>query len=141
MWSLFRRSSRAGRSAPPTAASAPSPAAPAAQPSSPSKEARNMNEWNAMTYEGKNTILRVVRNEAQQMFEMAERPGAWDAPTACTGWSTRDVIAHIVDTTEGYFRAFDAARSGVEAPPPHGLVVMSQLVDKGASALRDIPQA
>ncbi len=100
-----------------------------------------MSEWNAMTYEGKDTILRVVRKEAERMFAMAERPEAWHAPTACTGWETRDVVAHIVDTIEGYFRAFDAAHGKGEVPPPHGLAVMSQLVDQGASALRDIPQA
>jgi uncharacterized protein (TIGR03083 family) len=99
-----------------------------------------MSEWNAMTYDGKNTILRVVRTEAERMFTMADRPQAWDAPTACQGWSTRDVIAHIVDTTEGYFRAFDAARGQGEVPAPHGLALMSRKVDEGASALRGIPQ-
>jgi uncharacterized protein (TIGR03083 family) len=100
-----------------------------------------MSEWNAMTYEGKNTILRVVRNEAEKLFSMADRSGAWDSPTACEGWSTRDVVAHIVDTTEGYFRAFDAANGKGEVPPAHGLAVMSRKVDEAASALRDIPQA
>jgi uncharacterized protein (TIGR03083 family) len=99
-----------------------------------------MSEWNAMTYDGKDTILRVVRTEAERMFAMAEGPQAWDAPTACAGWSTRDVIAHIVDTTEGYFRAFDAADGRGEVPAPHGLAVMSRKVDEGASALRGIPQ-
>jgi uncharacterized protein (TIGR03083 family) len=76
------------------------------------------------------------------MFAMADRPEAWDRPTtSCPGWSTRDVIAHIVDTTEGYFRAFDAARGGGHVPDPHGLAVMSRKVDEGASALRDLPQA
>lgn len=100
-----------------------------------------MSEWNAMTYEGKDTILRVVRQEAERMFAMAERPEAWEAPTACAGWTTRDIIAHIVDTTEGYFRAFDSARSGTEAPAPYGLAVMSEKVDEFASAFRGVPQA
>src|SRR5215472_3228000 len=82
-----------------------------------------MSEWNAMTYEGKDTILRVVRREADQMFELAGEPGAWDAPTACESWRVKDVIGHIVDTTEGYFRAFETARSGADAPSPHGMVV------------------
>jgi uncharacterized protein (TIGR03083 family) len=99
-----------------------------------------MSEWNAMTYDGKNTILKVVRTEAERLFRMAEHPQAWDAPTACAGWSTRDVVAHIVDTTEGYFRAFDAARGHGEVPAPHGLAVMSRKVDEGASALRGAPQ-
>jgi uncharacterized protein (TIGR03083 family) len=100
-----------------------------------------MSEWNAMTYEGKDTILRVVRTEAERMFEMADKPQNWRRPTACTGWETRDVIAHIVDTTEGYFAGFDAARGGAPVPDALGLAVMSQKVDEGASALREIPQA
>jgi uncharacterized protein (TIGR03083 family) len=100
-----------------------------------------MSEWNAMTYEGKDTILRVVRTEAERMFAMADKPQNWRRPTACTGWETRDVIAHIVDTTEGYFAGFDAARGGAPVPDALGLAVMSQRVDEGASALRDIPQA
>ncbi len=100
-----------------------------------------MSEWNAMTYEGKDTILRVVRNEAERMFALAERPEVWDAPTACEGWSTADIVGHIVDTTEGYFRAFDAARGGGEAPPPHGLPAMSTKANEGATAFRGVPQA
>jgi uncharacterized protein (TIGR03083 family) len=100
-----------------------------------------MTAWNAMTYEGKDTILGVVRTEAEKMFDLADRPEAWDAPTACEGWATRDIVAHIVDTTEGYFRAFDAARGEGEVPPPHGLAAMSQKANEGATALRDIPQA
>jgi uncharacterized protein (TIGR03083 family) len=99
-----------------------------------------MSEWNAMTYEGKDTILRVVRNEAEQMFAMAERPELWDAPTACEGWSTRDVVAHIVDTTEGYFKAFEAAGGAGEVPAPHGLAVMGQKVNEAATSFRGVPQ-
>ena len=100
-----------------------------------------MSEWNAMTYEGKDTILRVVRTEAERMFAMADQPEAWYRPTACPGWETRDVVAHIVDTVEGYFAGFDAARGGAPVPDALGLAVMSEKVDEGASALRDIPQA
>src|SRR6185437_16128378 len=71
-----------------------------------------MSAWNAMTYEGKDTILRVVREEAERMFAMAEAPGAWEAPTACSDWQVRDIIGHLVDTTEGYFKSFETARAG-----------------------------
>lgn len=99
-----------------------------------------MSEWDATSYEGKNTILRVVRYEADRLFALAEPPDAWDAPTACTGWSTRDVVAHIVDTTEGYFAAFDAARGKGEAGEAYGLPGMGERVNRQATALRDIPQ-
>jgi uncharacterized protein (TIGR03083 family) len=93
-----------------------------------------MSEWNAMTYEGKDTILRVVRREAGEMFALAEQPGAWEAPTACESWQVKDVIGHIVDTTEGYFRAFDTARAGIDAPAPYGLGVMHERAGRAARA-------
>jgi uncharacterized protein (TIGR03083 family) len=93
-----------------------------------------MSEWNAMTYEGKDTILRVVRREAGDMFALAEEPGAWDARTACESWKVRDVIGHIVDTTEGYFAAFDTARAGADAAAPYGLVAMHERAGRTAQA-------
>jgi uncharacterized protein (TIGR03083 family) len=100
-----------------------------------------MSEWNAMTYEGKDTILRVVQREADQMFALAEQPGAWDAPTACESWRVKDVIGHIVDTTEGYFAAFDTARAGADAPTPHGLAVMHEMAGSSAQRFADLSQA
>jgi uncharacterized protein (TIGR03083 family) len=98
-----------------------------------------MSAWNAMTYEGKDTILRVVRHEAERMFTMAAAPGAWEAPTACEEWQVRDVIGHIVDTTEGYFKAFETARAG-GAAQAYGLSVMHQMAGDGGRAFRDHSQ-
>src|SRR5579871_765356 len=104
------------------------------------REETDMSAWNAMTYEGKDTILRVVRDEAERMFAMAEAPGAWEEPTAATEWQVRDIIGHIVDTTEGYFKAFETARSGGTADA-HGLAVMHELAGDGGRAFRGVPQA
>src|SRR6201993_2665040 len=98
-------------------------------------------EWNAMTYAGKPTILRVVRDEANRMFALAERPGAWDAPTACESWEVRDVIGHLVDTTEGYFRAFDVARSGATPENAFGLLGMHERAGDSAQQFRNLSQA
>ena len=70
-----------------------------------------MTEWNAMTYAGKDTILRVVRDEAARMFELAEQPGAWDAPTACESWQVRDVIGHVVSAWQRKYGTRVARRS------------------------------
>ncbi|MFI6483979.1 maleylpyruvate isomerase family mycothiol-dependent enzyme [Nonomuraea sp. NPDC050663] len=99
-----------------------------------------MSQWDATSYEGKDTILRVVREEAERLFAMAEPEQAWTAPTACPGWSVRDVVAHIVDTTEGYFAAFDAARSSGSSGTPYGLTGMGERVNEQAVALRAVPQ-
>jgi uncharacterized protein (TIGR03083 family) len=99
-----------------------------------------MSAWNALTYEGKDTILRVVREEAERMFAMAEAPGAWEAPTAAGDWQVRDVIGHIVDTTEGYFKSFEVARAGNSAEA-HGLPAMHELAGAGGRSFRGVPQA
>jgi len=99
-----------------------------------------MGEWDATTYEGKDTILRVVRQEADRLFALAEPPEVWERETACARWSARDVVGHIVDTTEGYFAAFDAARSHTEAAAPFGLAAMSQVAGDRAIAFRDMSQ-
>ena len=99
-----------------------------------------MSEWNALTYEGKDTILRVVRDEAERMFAMAEAPGAWEAPTACEDWQVRDIIGHVVDTTEGYFKSFEIARAGGSADA-YGLPSMHELAGAGGKAFRNVSQA
>jgi uncharacterized protein (TIGR03083 family) len=98
-----------------------------------------MSEWDLTTAQGKPTILRVVREEANRMFAMAEPTEAWKAPTACAGWTTADVIGHIVDTTEGYFEAFDAARRG-EARDVYGLPGMGARANEQAVSFRDVSQ-
>lgn len=99
-----------------------------------------MSEWDATSFEGKSTILRVVRHEAERLFALAEPKEAWDAPTACPGWAVRDVVGHIVDTTEGYFAAFEAARAGRETEPAYGLAGMGERVNQKATEFRDTPQ-
>src|SRR5215469_4622023 len=105
------------------------------------KKVRSMSEWNAMTYEGKDTILRVVNDQANQMFSLAERPDAWSAATACESWEVRDIIGHLVDTTEGYFRAFDIARSGATAENAYGLLGMHERAGDSARSFRKLSQA
>ena len=100
-----------------------------------------MSSWNAMTYEGKDTILRVVRHEAEQFFAMVDSDEAWEAPTGAGHWQVRDLVGHIVDTTEAYFVAFDAARGGTEMPAAYGLPGMAARVDKMATALRSEPRS
>jgi uncharacterized protein (TIGR03083 family) len=100
-----------------------------------------MSSWNAMTYDGKDTILRVVRSEAAQFFDMVDNDQIWEGPTGAGSWQVRDIVAHIVDTTEGYFVAFDAVRGHAEVPPPYGLPGMAARVNEQALALRPEPRA
>jgi len=99
-----------------------------------------MTEWDATGYDAKDTLLRVVRTEAEGMFGLARAPGAWERETACPGWEVRDVVGHIIDVTESYFVGFDAARSGTAAPDALGLHDMADLLDEGAKVHRELGQ-
>ena len=90
-----------------------------------------MSGWNAMNFDAKENLLRVVRNQAEGMFALASAPEAWEAPTACPEWQVRDIIGHIIDVTESYFVGFDAARSGTTVPDALGVRVMQDRLDEG----------
>ena len=98
------------------------------------------NEWNAMSYEGKDNILRVVRREAEQMMELASPPDVWETQTASEEWQVRDVIGHLVDTTEGYFVSLDAAHGKETMGDAYGVTGMAERVNEQAKALRSVPQ-
>jgi uncharacterized protein (TIGR03083 family) len=100
-----------------------------------------MNDWNAMNYEAKDNLLRVVREEAAGLFALAGEPGAWEAPTGCPRWQVRDIVGHIIDVTESYFVGFDAARSGSSVAEALGVRAMQETLDVGAKALRTLSQA
>jgi uncharacterized protein (TIGR03083 family) len=98
-------------------------------------------QWDATNPASKENLLRVVRDEAERMFALAEVPENWEKPTASGHWQVRDIIGHMVDVTEGYLDAFRICRAGEEAEPPVGLLAMAQRLDERAQALRSVPQA
>jgi uncharacterized protein (TIGR03083 family) len=99
-----------------------------------------MSEWNAMGYDARDNLLRVVRHEADRFFALASPPAAWQAPTACPKWEVRDVVGHLIDVTESYFVGFDAARGGAVAPDALGMKVMGERLDEGARQHRTLNQ-
>ena len=100
-----------------------------------------MNDWDATDYAAKDNLLRVVRLEAEALFAMAEAGDTWTAPTACPQWQVRDIVGHLIDVTESYFTGFGAAATGTEPDAPLGLKVMSERLDQGAKAHRELGQA
>ena len=99
-----------------------------------------MSEWNFMDYGSKDNLLRVLDEEARGLLALASEPGTWEAPTAAGHWEVRDIVGHLVDTTEGYFGGFDAARGTGQAPEALGVRGMNKHVDAGAQAFRGTSQ-
>jgi uncharacterized protein (TIGR03083 family) len=97
--------------------------------------------WNFMDPGSRGHIDRVWRRESDGMLSLASDPDIWQAPTGAGHWQVRDVVGHLVDTTEAYFTSFDAARGRGTAPDALGLRDMARYVDEGAQALsRTVPQ-
>jgi uncharacterized protein (TIGR03083 family) len=99
-----------------------------------------MSEWNFFDVASKDNLLRTVRRQSDDLFALASPPGAWEAPTGAGHWQVRDVVGHLVDTTEGYFAGWDVARQGGTAPDALGVKGMDRHVDEGALRFRDVPQ-
>jgi uncharacterized protein (TIGR03083 family) len=96
--------------------------------------------WNFQDPASRGRLLRVLRRETDEMFELAAEPTRWRSPTACPGWEIRDMIGHLVDATEGYLSAFDFARRGGAAPEPVGVAGMADASDQAARAFRSVPR-
>ncbi len=97
-------------------------------------------EWNAMDFAAKDNLLRIVREEAEAFFALAEVPENWQMPTAAGHWQVRDLVAHLVDTTEGYINRFETTRAGGTAEAIAPINEMSRNADKFALELRNVPR-
>lgn len=99
-----------------------------------------MSVWDATSYESRDNLLRVVRQQAEGFLALASSPGAWERSTACPEWQVRDLVGHLIDVTESYFAGFDSARSGTPVPEALGLPEMGRLLDEGAKTHRGLSQ-
>jgi uncharacterized protein (TIGR03083 family) len=96
--------------------------------------------WNFRDPASKERVLSVLQGEMDAMFELVADPARWEAPTACEAWEARDVVGHLVDTTEGYLPAFSGGRTSATAEEPLGLRDMAMHVDTRAKALCKVPR-
>ena len=73
-----------------------------------------MGEWQFLDPASRGNLMEAWERESEGMFELAADPDRWEAPTGAGHWEVRDVIGHLVDTTETYFIGFDTARGNGE---------------------------
>jgi len=100
-----------------------------------------MGEWQFLDPASRGNLMEAWERESEGMFELAADPDRWEAPTGAGHWEVRDVIGHLIDTTETYFIGFDTALGKGEGPENLGLRDMALNVNKGAQAFRDTPQS
>ena len=99
-----------------------------------------MGEWQFLDSASRDNMTAVWSRESEGFSDLVSDPARWNEPTGAGHWEVRDVVGHLVDTTEAYFVSFDAARGRGEAPDALGVRDMARYVDKGASAFRGTPQ-
>jgi uncharacterized protein (TIGR03083 family) len=99
-----------------------------------------MGEWQFTDAASKENLLRSIRAQSDQMLALVSAPGEWEAETSSGHWEVRDVVGHLVDTTEGYLASFSIARTGGAAPDALGVRGMNEHVDRGALAFRGTSQ-
>jgi uncharacterized protein (TIGR03083 family) len=92
---------------------------------------------NPMSAEGKETVLRVMRRDRDNFTRMVSDPKNWNVDTRCTGWQTRDLVGHMIDVMEGYFKNWDAARAGKDGTAL-GLPVMGETLNDHALEFRKL---
>lgn len=97
-------------------------------------------EWDATNFAAKDNLLRVVREEAENFFALAEVPENWESATTSGHWQVRDIVGHLIDTTEGYLQRFETTRGGGTAEPIAPLTGMAEMADKRALEFRSLPR-
>ena len=97
-------------------------------------------EWDATNFAAKDNLLRVVREEAENFFALADVPENWEAPTTSGHWQVRDIVGHLIDTTEGYLQRFETTRGGATAEPIAPLNEMAINADRRALEFRSLPR-
>src|SRR3979411_3376972 len=94
---------------------------------------------NPMAAEGKDTVLNVMRRDRAKFTRMVEDPKNWNVQTRCTEWETRDLVGHMIDVMEGYFKNWEAAVAGKEGTAL-GLTVMGETLNDHALEFRKLPR-
>jgi uncharacterized protein (TIGR03083 family) len=100
------------------------------------EEYPNKEQWDSTNPAAKQNLLRVVRNEAEGFFKLLDDPASWEGSTAAGHWQARDIVGHLIDTTEGYLERFEAARSGTDVAALAGLPDMAGTADSRAQKFR-----
>jgi uncharacterized protein (TIGR03083 family) len=93
---------------------------------------------NPMSAEGKETVMSVMRRDRANFIRLVEDPKNWNVQTRCTGWEVRDLVGHMIDVMEGYFKNWDAARQGGQPTTPLGMPAMGETLNDHALDFRKL---
>src|SRR5437773_3080262 len=87
--------------------------------------------------EHQDTVMSVMRRDRAKFTRLVSDPKNWNVDTRCTGWETRDLVGHMIDVMEGYFKNWEAAKKG-ETPTPLGMAAMGGTLNDHALDFRKL---
>src|SRR6266851_2101765 len=87
--------------------------------------------------ESKDTVLSVMRRDRENFTRLVSDPKNWNVMTRCTGWEVRDLVGHMIDVMEGYFKQWDLAKKGEDANTA-GMAVMGSTLNDHALDFRKL---
>ena len=93
---------------------------------------------NPMAAEGKATVMQVMRRDRANFTRLVSDPKNWNVQTRCTEWETRDLVGHMIDVMEGYFKNWDAATKGGQPTTPLGMPAMGETLNDHALDFRKL---
>src|ERR1700694_1303735 len=93
---------------------------------------------NPMAAEAKGVVMDVMRRDRAKFTRLVEDPKNWNVMTRCTGWEVRDLVGHMIDVMEGYFKNWEAATTGKDPTAPLGMPAMGETLNDHALDFRKL---
>src|SRR5260370_4464014 len=87
--------------------------------------------------DAKSSILSVMRRDRDKFTKLVSDPKNWNVMTRSAGWEVRDLVGHMIDVMEGYFKNWDLAKKGADASTA-GMAVMGTSLNGHALDFRKL---
>jgi len=85
----------------------------------------------------RSTVMSVMRRDRDKFTKLVSEPKNWNVETRSAGWEVRDLVGHMIDVMEGYFKNWDLAKKGAEASTA-GMEVMGSSLNDHALDFRKL---
>jgi uncharacterized protein (TIGR03083 family) len=83
------------------------------------------------------TVMTVMRRDRDKFDRLVSDPKNWNVMTRSEGWEVRDLVGHMIDVMEGYFKNWDLAKKGQDASTA-GMAVMGTSLNDHALDFRSL---
>src|SRR5579864_7994396 len=87
--------------------------------------------------DAKSTVMSVMRRDREKFTKLVSDPKNWNVMTRCEGWEVRDLVGHMIDVMEGYFKNWEMTKKG-DSVTTAGMEVMGTSLNDHALDFRSL---